>query len=64
MNGASLFYIRLLASKAFREESKQILFRIFNNGEERNVWFSTAGMTNTKIRLGKRQQQMETSFKK
>ncbi|CAF0837267.1 unnamed protein product [Adineta ricciae] len=65
VNAASIFYIHLLASGAFRKESKQVLFRIFKNEENRNVWLSTAGMTNTKSRFGKRQQQqMETSFKK
>lgn len=62
INSCSIFYIHLLASKAFREECKQSIFRFCKPKQNTTTVFLTA--TGISKQLNREHHPMDTSFKK
>ncbi|CAF0794896.1 unnamed protein product [Adineta steineri] len=48
VNSSSIFYIHLLASKAFRQECKQLILRLYRREQNNNVAMTLVGITNTR----------------
>ncbi|CAF4202354.1 unnamed protein product [Adineta steineri] len=48
VNSSSIFYIHLLASKAFRQECKQLILRLYRGEQNNNVAMTLVGITNTR----------------